>query len=157
MKSILVITAIFIAPSALGSTLNEHPFRVGFVSSSTYANADALSTEIVFQDSWIQALLTLPKWESSFAWSAGAAYQETVAGTLAKGLHIGPMAGLGKDSGGNFIYIGVAIGIHYQVDPSIVVSFDGGPTLNSYRGGEVVNFQMKPFGSLLGLGVHFIF
>ncbi len=153
-KWVIILTLFFSTEAAQASPLAENRWTLGWSSTSTFTTSDSLNIGHTFQNSSVDSLIAIPSWEKNFSWTLGGVWKWNIAGTLAKGIHLGPLAGIGESSSAHFFFVGATVGVHYAIDDFVIFSFDGGPTFNSYRGGEIVNFQLKPFGTLLGFGVH---
>lgn len=144
------------AAPAVGTEVSDTDrWRIGYASTVTFSNSDSISIERTFGQHYAQIFGGIPSWEKFLSWSVGGSFKWTAIGTISKGLHVGPLAGFGRTNDASLLFAGVALGGHYAIADFMTISVDGGPTITSVRGGEIVNFQVKPFGTLLGASVHF--
>jgi hypothetical protein len=157
-----IVTSLFIlfsisifAEEDESSAIKVKRWRAGFASTTNFVGSDSISVQRIYEKHYWQFFGAVPNWEKDFTGIVGISYQRVVSGTINKGLHTGPLTGGGVNGKNAQLFAGWAVGAHYEFSDFVTVSLDGGPTVTSYKGGDVVNFQIRPFGTLLGLGFHF--
>ena len=152
----LALALAAFAPQAQAAT------ALGVADTGNFMTGQSLSALFSINNDWIQANLAIEGVNSNFVFSVGGAYKFTVAGNNRAGFHVGPGISLGTQAlatgrGGTkfgFAVVGM-FGGHYTLFERLLLSVDGGPILTVVDG--TVDFQVKPMGSLLGVGIHYLF
>lgn len=148
----------FAAPRSIASN-GSSMTALGIADTSNVSVSQSISAMFSMNRNWLQTFMTIDRTQGTFVFGLGGIYKFTVAGDARTGFHVGPGFAIGTvpvngKSKFAFSIFGMA-GAHYTLFNNLILSVDGGPMVSVVDGDA--NFQMKPMGETLGLGIHYLF